>query len=147
MYTTLLTMHSWVRWVALVAGVGATLWALRRDDRRADAWGLVMTGALDFQLVLGLFLYFVVSPNMQVVREHLGEAMRTPGLRFWAVEHVAAMLLAVVLAHVGRVLGRRAKSLQAKRSRQLLGYGLATILMVAGMPWPGRVSGRPFFRV
>ncbi len=147
MYTTFLTMHAWVRWVALVAGVGATIWALRRDEGRADAWGLVLTIALDVQLILGVLLYFVVSPNMLVVRDHFGEAMRTPGLRFWAVEHAAAMLLAVVLAHVGRVLGRKATSLQAKRSRQLIGYGLATLLMVVGMPWPGRPGGRPLFRI
>ena len=29
MYSLVLTLHSWVRWIALVAGVGATLAALR----------------------------------------------------------------------------------------------------------------------
>ena len=32
---------------------------------------------------------------------------------------------------------------QAKRLRLLVGFGLALILILAGMPWPGRPGGRP----
>src|SRR5438874_1480566 len=99
MYTLVLGLHSWIRWVALIAGFGATLSVLlKREGREPGAgWGLTLMAALDLQLLLGLLLYFVVSPNMQAIRANFGEAMRTPGLRFWAVEHGTMMLLAVIV--------------------------------------------------
>ena len=145
MYSAVLLVHSWVRWIALVAGFGATLAALRSADT-TDAWGLAMMVTLDLQMLLGLVLYLVLSPNMQEILNHFGASMRDPALRFYAVEHIASMMLAVILAHAGRVLARKAKSPAAKRSRLLVCMGLATLLMLAGMPWPGRPGGRPLFR-
>jgi hypothetical protein len=150
MYSLVLLLHSWVRWAALVAGIGAMAAAL--GDRSpggtgADRWGRALVTALDLQLLLGLLLYFVVSPNMAAIREHFSEAMQNRGLRFWAVEHVTMMFVAVVLAHVGRVLARRAATPRAKRTRLLVCFGLATLAMFAGMPWPGLPYGRPLFRL
>jgi hypothetical protein len=31
--------------------------------------------------------------------------------------------------------------------RLLICFGLATILMIAGIPWPGMRAGRPLFRI
>ena len=122
MYTTVLTIHSWIRWIALVAGVGATMAALRGKvegaTSLADRWGLFAMMALDIQMLLGLLLYFVLSPNMQAILNNFGGAMNDPALRFWAVEHTSAMLAAVVLAHVGRVLARKAATTAAKRTRR-----------------------------
>jgi hypothetical protein len=56
------------------------------------------------------------------------------------------MLIAIIAAHVGRVLGRKARTPGSKRNRLLLCFGLATIAMLAGMPWPGGSAGRPLFR-
>ena len=152
MYTFVLALHSWVRWIALIAGVGATLmaWSDRAaagSRARTEAWGLALVTSLDIQLLLGLVLYLVVSPNMQAIREHFGEAMHSRDLRFWAVEHVTMMIVAVVLAHLGRVLARKAATPEARRTRLLVCYGIATILMLAGIPWPGLPYGRPLFRL
>jgi hypothetical protein len=151
MYSAVLVLHSWIRWVALVAGVGATLAALRgkTDGERslADRWGLVMMMTLDLQLLLGLVLYLALSPNMQEILNHFGASMKDPALRFWAVEHITAMMGAVILGHVGRVLARKAKTAAAKRTRLLVCAGLATVLILVGMPWPGRPGGRDLFRL
>jgi hypothetical protein len=150
MYTTLLAIHSWIRWIALVAAVGTTLAAVRGKTEGprslADRWGMIAMMVLDTQLLLGLLLYFVVSPNMKAILDNFGASMKDPAARFWAVEHVTAMLAAIILAHVGRVLARKAVSPAAKRSRLLICFGLATVLMIVGMPWPGRPGGRPLFR-
>ncbi|MBZ5557038.1 MAG: hypothetical protein LAO77_07145 [Acidobacteriia bacterium] len=162
MYSAVLLLHSWIRWVALVAGVGTTLAALRGavgdgspssgagrpvpENSVADRWGLVMMMTLDLQLLLGLVLYLVLSPNMQEILNHFGASMKDPALRFYAVEHISAMMGAVILAHVGRVLARKAKTAPAKRTRLIVCAGLATLLMIAGMPWPGRPGGRALFR-
>jgi hypothetical protein len=149
MYTTVLVIHSWLRWVALVAGVGATLTAIgsRADSGRADRWGLALVTSLDLQMLIGLLLYFVLSPFTKVALQDFGAAMKDPGLRFFAVEHVTMMLAAVILVHIGRVLARKAASPAAKRTRMFVCFGLATILMIIATPWPGVAHGRPLFRV
>jgi hypothetical protein len=150
MYSTVLLLHSWVRWLALIAGVGATFSALGKGDARlqgAERWGRIFIIALDLQLLLGLILYGVLSPYTAAAMRDFGAAMRDPALRFWAVEHLTMMLSAVILAHVGRVLARKTADVDAKRKRLLICFGLAVLLMLVGMPWPGTANGRPLFRV
>jgi hypothetical protein len=153
MYQLVLIAHSWLRWVALVAGVIATASALTNSPRAAssrdaaDRWGLILMIALDVQLLLGLSLYFGLSPNTRAMFNDFGSAMSDPIARFWAVEHVCVMLLAIVLAHAGRVLGRKAATPEQRRLRLVVCFALATILMVAAIPWPGMRAGRPLFRM
>jgi hypothetical protein len=147
MYTIALIIHSWVRWIALFAGVAATIAATRADeDAKAERTSLFLMIALDIQMLLGLVLYFALSPFTTEALKDFSAAMRSAPLRFWAVEHVTMMLAALVLVHVGRVLARKAPTADAKRARLLVCCGLATIVMVLGMPWPGLASGRPLFR-
>jgi hypothetical protein len=148
LYTIVLIFHSWLRWVALAAGVGATLSAIAdRSGGRAGGWGLALTAALDLQMLIGLLLYLVLSPFTAEALRDFSAAMKNPGLRFLAVEHITMMFAAVILAHLGRVLARKASTPAAKRTRLIVCFGLATILMIAGIPWPGMANGRPLFRV
>src|SRR5207247_257980 len=112
---------------------------------RGDIWGLALVVALDLQLLLGLLLYFALSPYTAGVRANFEVVMQDPTLRFWNVDHVAVMLVAVLLVHVGRVLARKASSVEKRRFRLLLYFGIATLLMIAGTPWTNPES-RPLFR-
>jgi hypothetical protein len=113
---------------------------------RAERWGLMFMIALDLQLVLGLLLYGILSPFTAQAMADFGGAMRDPSLRFWAVEHLSMMLLAVVLVHVGRVLARKTSNPDKKRTRLLICFGIALLLMLGAIPWPGMSTGRPLFR-
>jgi hypothetical protein len=153
MYATVLILHSWIRWAALISGIGATVTAWRERPRadspaqtRASRWGLALMAALDIQLVLGLWLYLALSPFTAGVRTNADVMMRDPILRFWNVEHPTMMLLAVVFVHVGRVLARKAATVNARRTRLLVSVGAATLLMMGGTPWLGLARGRPLFR-
>ncbi len=148
MYSLVLLLHSWVRWAALALGIAATASAWSdRTGARAERLGLVFMMVVDIQLLLGLLLYLVLSPFTAAALRDFGAAMRNPALRFWAVEHSTTMFVAVILAHVGRVLGRRATTPAAARTRQGIAFGLATVLMIVAVPWPGMANGRPLFRV
>jgi len=150
MYSTVLFLHSWVRWLALVAGVGATFATLGAGGAalsRAERWGRIFMIALDVQMLLGLLLYGLLSPYTAAALKDFGAAMREPVLRFWAVEHLTMMLAAVIVAHVGKVLARKATDPAKKRMRLLLCFGVALLLVLLGMPWPGRATARPLFRV
>jgi len=150
MYETILIAHSWLRWLALVAAFGATFAVVRNqvegERSIADRWGLILMMALDTQMLLGLIMYLAVSPNMEQIRANFPAAMKDPTARFWAVEHITMMFAAVILAHVGRVLARKATSVTAKRTRLLICFSLTTILLIAGIPWPGLRAGRPLLR-
>jgi len=150
MYQTILILHSWIRWLALVSAFGATLAVIRNqvagDRSLADRWGMILMMALDTQMLLGLLLYLMVSPNMEQIRANFPAAMKDPVARFWAVEHITTMFVAIILAHVGRVLARKAKDAGAKRTRLMICFGLTTLLLLVGIPWPGMRAGRPLLR-
>ena len=156
MYDIVLLLHSWLRWAVILTGILAVASALmpgpssRPDvsgvEDPADKWGLAFMISLDLQLLLGLLLYLVLSPVTAAILKDFGGAMKDPVSRFWAVEHVSTMLLAVVLAHVGRVLGRKAKTPASKRMRLLICFGISLLAILGGTPWPGMPAGRALFR-
>ena len=102
----------------------------------------------DLQLVLGLLLYFVWSPFTSQARADFGAAMKDPTLRFWAVEHASAMLLAVACVHIGKVLVKRADGNEASECRRMvLWFGLALALILLVSPWPFSTIVRPLLRL
>ena len=156
MYLAILLLHSWLRWLTLIAGVGATFAAFGAGSgaqqqpkslRGAERWGLIFMITLDVQMLFGLLLYGMLSPYTAAAMNDFGAAMRDPVLRFWAVEHLTMMLAAVILVHVGRVLARKTDDVNKKRTRFLICFGLAVLLILLGTPWPGMANGRPLFRV
>ncbi|MDA0699797.1 MAG: hypothetical protein O3A02_01125 [bacterium] len=140
MYAALLHTHNLTRWIVLVAALVALVWALqgwlgrRPFEKRHRFANLAFVTSMDLQLLIGLGLY-VVSPLVQVALGDMGSAMRIHELRFFAVEHIAVMLVAVVLAHVGSVMVRRAADDRAKHLRALLWFGLSTVAVVFSLPW------------
>jgi hypothetical protein len=151
MYSTVLLIHSWLRWFALVTTIGTAFAAARNQvaapTSTADRWAAMAMMALDLQMLLGLVLYLALSPFTAEAMKNFSAAMVNPQLRFWAVEHLTVMFGAVILAHVGRVLARKASSPGSKRVRLIVCFGLAAVLMIVGIPWPGMPNGRPLFRV
>ncbi len=148
LYLALVFLHSWVRWIAIVAGIGATMAVWKKDSpntTRVDRWSLFLMIALDLQVLLGLLLYVIGPVKTQAIKD-FGETLHNPRLRFFAIDHVVIMVAAVVLVHVGRMLARKAASPEARRARLRLGFGLALAAMIAGTPWPGLIEGRPLIR-
>ena len=148
----MLVVHSLLRWVVLAAGLvafGRALAGMRA--RRAwtagdDRAGQVFVGTLDLQLLIGLVLYFGLSPITRAAIQDFGAAMGNSMLRFWAVEHILGMVIAVALAHVGRVRVRKTTDPVRRHKLAAIFFGLALIAILATIPWPGMPAGRPLFR-
>ena len=141
LYGFVLAVHSLLRWAVLAAGVAAVL----KGGSRHSSTGKWFTILLDIQMLLGLLLYFGLSPITTHALQNFGEAMKNSQLRFFAVEHVFGMLIALVLAHIGTAKIRRAP--EARRGKlALIFYGLALVAILASIPWPGLPAGRPLFR-
>jgi hypothetical protein len=150
-YSTVLLIHSWLRWITLLLACAATINASRPAAAspaplRGRWWDTFFMLAVDVQVVFGLVLYFGLSPFTTRAMENFSAAMQNPPMRFWAVEHAGAMFAAVVLVRMGRVLALNAATPAAARRRRLICFTIATILMIAATPWAGLANGRPLFR-
>lgn len=150
-YPTVLTIHSWLRWAALLLGIAATLNAFwHRGDiagrPRGLRWDWSFMLALDLQVLFGLLLYFGYSPFTREAMNNVGMALRDPNLRFWAITHGATMLVALVAVRAGRVFAMGEKTSAARRNGRCLCFAIALVAIVAGVPWPGLTNGRPLFR-
>ncbi len=150
MYSAALFMHSWIRWAVVLAGLYAFVRAALGTSRRSpwtpadDRAGFWFGTVLDLQMLVGLILYFLLSPLTSAALHNFGGAMKDPILRFWAVEHVVGMIIAIALVHVGRARARRTDSLRRHRVAAIF-FGLALVVIVASIPWPGSSHGRPLF--
>lgn len=152
MYTTVLVIHSVIRWIVLATGLVATVrgitgwrsgrpWTL--SDERAGMWFLA---SLDLQILLGLVVYFFLSPITHDALRNVGEVMGNSSLRFWTVEHPFGMLLGITLAHIGRARTRKVPH-DARRHRiAAIFFTLALLAIAASIPWPGWPQARPLFR-
>jgi hypothetical protein len=153
MYSAALILHSWLRWLVLVAALLVIARALA-GSRGNKSWAASGTAgslrlfviAMDLQLLIGLALYGFLSPFTQAAFQDMAAAMRNAAVRFFAVEHLVGMVIAVIFAHVGSVQIRKATSEGAKYQRAIVFTAIAIVIVLASIPWPGMASGRPLFR-
>jgi hypothetical protein len=71
--------------------------------------------------------------------------MKDAFLRFYAVEHLALMLVALGLVHVGRARSRKAPSDAARHRAASIFFLLGLLAILVAIPWPGRAVGRPLW--
>lgn len=150
MYAFVLFLHSLTRWIVLLLVAGGAIKAAAGAATGAPyvpadrKLGLAATIALDVNFLLGLVLYLGLSPIVRTAWSDMGAAMKDGALRFFAVEHFVLMLLAVVAAHVGTGLAKKAADDTGRHKRVALGLTVALLLIVLGIPWPFREVARPW---
>jgi hypothetical protein len=148
MFPIILDIHNIIRWVVLCCGLWAVArawwgWLVRREWTRWDRLsGIFFSSALDLQLLLGVILY-ILSPLIQLAFQDFGAALGASGLRFFAIEHVAFTLLAVIIAHLGVRSTKKAPTTRTRFARVALLFTLALVLLLLGIPWPWLEVGRP----
>ncbi|MCA9404038.1 MAG: hypothetical protein KC897_09670, partial [Candidatus Omnitrophica bacterium] len=100
----------------------------------------------DLQVMLGLYLYFI-SPNVKAAFEAgMKMTMSDTQLRYVAVEHIFAMVLGVILLHVGNVLVKKAPDAKAAFKRMAITVLVVFLLVMVSIPWPFLPYGRVLFR-
>src|SRR5882724_10262545 len=103
MYSSALWLHSLLRWAVLLTGLIAWFRAVGGSTaRRAwtaqdELWGFLFIMTLDLQLVVGLVLYIFLSPITKIAFQNFGAAMKIDTTRFFAVEHITGMIIAIAL--------------------------------------------------
>ena len=151
MYQVLLYLHSWLRWFVVGAGLLAVFrayvgWSGRRPFTKGDnAVSAAFSGFMWLQVIVGLGLYFGLSPWGLNAMKQPG-AMHDPTKRFFGMEHIAVMLLAAILAQVGRIALKNAPTDVLKHKKALLYFGIALVLVLLMIPWGIWNPYRPLFR-
>lgn len=141
MYTGLLHAHNGFRWLVLIALLFAVLlaisgWAGKRKWGRADNLsGLVLVILMDIQFLLGIVLYAFVSPITKAAFNDFGAAMKNSELRFYAVEHILLMIIALALVHIGRSKSKKDVTPVKKHRVSAIFYGISLLLVLAAIPW------------
>lgn len=147
MDSLVLILHSLVRWAIVIVGIVALVRAVmgarggRPWTQLDDRLGLIFTSAMDLNLLLGLLLYFLFSPVTKSALQDMGAAMGNSGLRFFAVEHALLMIIAVVVAHIGRSRAKKATADAGKFKQTAIFFGIALVLVFLAIPWPFLATG------
>lgn len=120
---TLVTVHSWVRWLVLGALVtGVVVGVLRYRKRATWQEGIYQLGVMtvDIQVAIGIVVW--------IERKGWNYSF------FFKVLHPAFMLLALAIAHLGLALAKRRSD---TRSYLLVGasYLISLVLIVGAIPW------------
>ena len=71
----------------------------------------------------------------------MSAVMKDSYTRFFAIEHITGMLIAIILIHIGKTQARKAISDKAKHKRTVIYYLIALIIILATIPWPFRQIG------
>lgn len=136
----LLHAHSGLRYVVLGLLIAAIFTAYSnwqkgsQGDSKLYLFTLIATHT---QLLIGLVLYFM-SPkvNFDLISEKV--------FRFYSIEHVFMMLIAIVLITLGRVRSKKLTGADKHRT-VLYFYALALIIILVAIPWPFRNLGAGWF--
>jgi hypothetical protein len=153
MYTGLLHLHNLLRWVIIVliviaifrhlAGMNQKR-AVNAGDKKIDLFLMI---SAHLTLVLGLVQWFVGDFGFKLIKAAggMGEVMKNSAMRFWVVEHLTGMLIAIVLITIGRGKVKRAVDYTAHK-KAFTFFLLALIIILASVPWPFREAvARPLF--
>ena len=141
MYEAIRMIHGLIRWVVLV-DIAVLLAFTFIGWMKAGKWsprervlGLTVTILFDIQTLLGLIMYFFLSPVTTSAFSNMGAAMKNKEMRFFAVEHIVLMILALVCVHIAAVISRKTMEDTTKFKKVFLYTAVAFVLILAGNPW------------
>ena len=131
-YSFIKYLHSGFRYIVLililVAIVQAFLgWLGKKDytegNRKINLFALISAHT---QFLIGLVLYFV-SPFVQFGSDTMKDAVT----RYWTVEHITGMLIAIALITIGYSKSKKAALPLAKHKTVAIFYTIAVVVIVS----------------
>jgi len=143
-YSWLLLLHGSLRWLVLIVAALAIIraWQGSRSgswSRSDETLGTVFISLLDTQLLIGIGLY-AISPIRIAAYAAPGSSLDNE-MGFFAFLHPFIMIAAVIIAHVGKALAKRAAAPAQKQGYLLRYYTIALAIIILIIPW-----WRPFLR-
>ena len=139
MHDIVLLTHSVFRYFALLALLALIIrslmgWMNKSSHNSIDEKiGLILFMVTHIQLLLGLVLYFI-SPAVVFS----GDSMKDPVARYWLVEHITMMLIAIILISVARISTRNLADSVAKYKKLFIYNFIALLLIMVAIIQSGR---------
>lgn len=145
MYNGLLHLHNLMRWVIIILLLVAIIKhykgmsgarAYSGSDRKVDLFLMI---SAHITLLIGLYQWFAGALGLQNLQSKgFGEVMKNAPERFFAVEHLIGMILAIVFITIGRAKGKPANAAGAEHKKALGWFLAALVLIFLLVPWPFR---------
>ena len=142
MHPIINTLHSYNRYLILVALVYVLYrswsgWMGKKPFEKADNTASVaLLGLAHLQLLLGLIQYFVTSAYTS------GDMPTSdPWVRYFKMEHISGMLIAIVLIQLGRTFSKKATTDEDKHKKLAIYTTIATVLIVGLLQMKGLLIG------
>lgn len=130
-YSILRSAHSGWRYVVLILVIFAVVqafagWLGKKDytegNRKLNVFALISS---HIQLLFGLLLYFMNDWYKADSSVAIG--------RYWKMEHIGMMVLAVVLITVGNARSKKIERAEGKHRVIALYFGLAVVVVMAAL--------------
>jgi hypothetical protein len=152
MYSFLLATHSLFRWLVLASLVyaifiGYSGWFYRTAFSSHDNRVRHITATIShIQLLLGLWLYFI-SPIVEYFLQHFKTAVHERTLRFFGMEHITMMVVAIIIVTIGSVAAKRKPTDVLKFKTMAIWYSVALVIIFLSIPWEfSAFTSRPYYR-
>ncbi|MBO9199352.1 MULTISPECIES: hypothetical protein [Niastella] len=152
MYYALLTLHSLVRWLVLISLLIAIVraysgWFKKKPFLKSDNTSrMVAVTTAHLQLVLGLWLY-VISPTVRYFMNNFKMAVHQREIRFFGMEHITMMVLAIVLLTIGSAKTKKQTTDQQRFKTMAIWFTIALAVIFFSIPWHfSPFTSRPYFR-
>lgn len=142
MHPLLTTLHSYNRYLLLAALLFVLYrsfsgWLSKKPFENADnTASAALLGLAHLQALLGLIMYFATSPYTTG-----SGSMKDPWVRYFKAEHIAAMLIAVVLVQLGRTFSKKAATDEEKHKKLAIYTAIATLIIVGTLAMKGLLFG------
>lgn len=138
--------HSGLRWLVLIfllLAIGNAFMKWRNGssyeagDKKISLFAMTL---VHIQILIGFALYFM--SNKVTFEEGF---MKDAFTRFYAVEHIAMMVLATLLITLGYSKAKRTLEDTAKFKTTFIFYLIGLVMILAAIPWPFRALGGAWF--
>lgn len=139
LHPILTAIHSYNRYLILAALVFVLFRAYRgwlgnqAYDKTDNAGGGALLGLSHLQLLVGLIQYGFTSAYTKQAFQNFGAAMKDSWLRYFAVEHITMMLIAITLIQIGRIKSKKAETDLQKHKAMAIYTTIALLLILASL--------------
>ncbi|MDP9075925.1 MAG: hypothetical protein M3O71_00745 [Bacteroidota bacterium] len=152
MYLFILALHSLVRWFVLISLLFAIYrayrgWLFNKSFSKFDNSVRLVTATIaHIQLTIGGCLYFI-SPIVSYFLQNFHEAVHERQIRFFGMEHVTMMLIAITLITIGSAKAKRKLTDREKFKCMAIWFTIALLVILSSIPWSfSPLINRPSFR-
>ncbi|TSJ41559.1 cytochrome B [Fluviicola chungangensis] len=136
----LIHVHSGLRWLALALLFFAIVNAIlklksgkyEKSDKMLNLFAMVL---LHIQILIGTVLSFLTGKI-----SYAEGWMKNPQYRFFGLEHILLMVIAVTLITIGRKKAERAIDPAKKHKTILIWYVIVLVIIFLAIPWPFRTA-------